>query len=340
MRSVQDLADGALDGTQLELVELTTPAARAAIDQARAAAEGALGPVVGICQDGLSRELEPLAGSLSCTLTTGLETGPTTVQVEDMAASIAAIHAVCRTAPAAASTLAQLLRLTSALSVPEGLIAESLAYSMLLGGSEFAAWRRGVVRRQCTEGVPPLVQLTRAADALHVTLNRPDRHNAFSRAVRDELNEALSLALADGSISEVHLRGNGPSFCSGGDLDEFGTAHDLVEAHHVRIATSAGLRLHLLSERLTAHLHGACIGAGIEIAAFAHRVVVEGPVHIQLVELPMGLVPGAGGTVSLPKRIGRWRTAYLALSAAPIDSATALRWGLVDAVRPQHVRPG
>ena len=44
----------------------------------------------------------------------------------------------------------------------------------------------------------------------------------------------------------------------------------------------------------------------------------------------MGLVPGAGGTVSIPGRIGRWRTAYLALSGRPIDVGTALAWGLVD----------
>jgi enoyl-CoA hydratase/carnithine racemase len=44
----------------------------------------------------------------------------------------------------------------------------------------------------------------------------------------------------------------------------------------------------------------------------------------------MGLIPGAGGTVSLARRIGRWRTLYLALSGKPLDTATALDWGLVD----------
>ena len=47
----------------------------------------------------------------------------------------------------------------------------------------------------------------------------------------------------------------------------------------------------------------------------------------------MGLVPGAGGTVSLPRRIGRHRTAWLAISGRSIDAATAAAWGLVDAVR-------
>jgi enoyl-CoA hydratase/carnithine racemase len=52
----------------------------------------------------------------------------------------------------------------------------------------------------------------------------------------------------------------------------------------------------------------------------------------ELPELAMGLVPGAGGTASLPRRIGRQRTAWLALSGERIDARTALRWGLVDAI--------
>ena len=51
-----------------------------------------------------------------------------------------------------------------------------------------------------------------------------------------------------------------------------------------------------------------------------------------LPELSLGLIPGAGGTVSVTRRIGRWRTAYLVLSGRRIAAATALRWGLVDAI--------
>ena len=86
---------------------------------------------------------------------------------------------------------------------------------------------------------------------------------------------------------------------------------------------------------MTAHLHGASIGAGIEISAFAGRVVADPETMISLPEVRMGLIPGAGGTVSLPRRIGRHRTAFLALTGAPLDAETARAWGLVDdAVRP------
>jgi enoyl-CoA hydratase/carnithine racemase len=76
------------------------------------------------------------------------------------------------------------------------------------------------------------------------------------------------------------------------------------------------------------------MGAGIELAAFGRVVVAEPDTMIALPELALGLVPGAGGTVSLPRRIGRHRTALLALTAQPIEATTALAWGLVDRIEP------
>jgi enoyl-CoA hydratase/carnithine racemase len=82
-----------------------------------------------------------------------------------------------------------------------------------------------------------------------------------------------------------------------------------------------------------AHVHGACAGAGVELPAFAAKVSARADAWFMLPELSMGLVPGAGGTASLPRRIGRRRTAWLALSGERIDARTALEWGLVDEIR-------
>ena len=79
-------------------------------------------------------------------------------------------------------------------------------------------------------------------------------------------------------------------------------------------------------------MHGSCVGAGVELPAFATRVVARPDASFRLPELGMGLVPGAGGTVSLPRRIGRQRAAWLALTGVPIDVETALSWRLVDAI--------
>ena len=206
--------------------------------------------------------------------------------------------------------------------------AESLAYSRLLAGPEFRAWRRSRPRRPVPD-CPDPVLLERQGERLVITLNRPERRNAFGRAVRDGLLAALDVAAWDRDISEVVLRGAGPAFCSGGDLDEFGEATDLAAAHSLRLAASAGLAVHQLRDRVRPVLHGACIGAGIEVPAFAGHVVARSDARFQLPELRMGLVPGAGGTVSIAGRIGPWRTAYLVLSGAAIDAPTAMEWGLV-----------
>jgi enoyl-CoA hydratase/carnithine racemase len=153
-------------------------------------------------------------------------------------------------------------------------------------------------------------------------------------ALQQELVEALLVAGADASVERVLLDGSGPSFCSGGDLAEFGTLPDPATAHLVRLTRSPARLLAELAPRLEVRLHGACIGAGIEMAAFAGRIVAHPDTLISLPEVSLGLIPGAGGTVSLPRRIGRHRTAELALTGMKLGAAEALRWGLVDAVEP------
>ena len=76
------------------------------------------------------------------------------------------------------------------------------------------------------------------------------------------------------------------------------------------------------------------MGSGLEMAAFCGWVEAHEDSIFGLPELGLGLIPGAGGTVSVTRRIGRWRTAYLVLSGRTIDAATALAWGLVDAIEP------
>jgi enoyl-CoA hydratase/carnithine racemase len=235
--------------------------------------------------------------------------------------------------PLASMALVQLLRHTEGRDTEAGLFAESLVYSTLQAGPEFGAWlaRRGPAPPAPADAAPPL-RVCRELDRLHLRLHRPERHNAFSSAMRDALCEALELALFDDSLACVVLSGEGPSFCSGGDLDEFGTLPDPATAHAIRSTRSAARLVAACGPRLRAELHGACIGAGIELPAFAAEVNAREDAFFELPELALGLVPGSGGSVSLPRRIGRQRTAWLALSGSRIDAATARAWGLVDAV--------
>lgn len=238
-------------------------------------------------------------------------------------------------APLAAVALALHLRSIDALGVDAGLVAESTVYSLLQSGPEFARWRAATPANPPSDGdTEPRVLIERRDGRLDITLNRPERHNAIDVAMRDALHEALSLVLLDDSIRTVDIHGAGPSFSSGGDLDEFGTRPDPVAAHRTRLARSPAGLLHRLRDRTTVHLHGMALGGGIELAAFAGRLIADPDTTIGLPEIGLGLIPGAGGTVSITRRCGRQRTAALALTGRRVDASTALAWGLVDEIAP------
>jgi enoyl-CoA hydratase/carnithine racemase len=234
--------------------------------------------------------------------------------------------------PLASHALALLLRGQPRRGIDDGLVAESAVYSVLQAGPEFTTWRESRAISSMADDDGSRVRVERNGADLSLTLIRPHRRNALDTRMRDELLEGLQIAVMDPSITSVHLRGEGPSFSSGGDLDEFGSRSDPATAHLVRLHRSIGRTLALLADRTTAHLHGACVGSGIELAAFAGRVVAREDTVISLPEVHFGLIPGAGGTVSIAQRIGRHRTALMALSGAQIDVNTAQAWGLVDAI--------
>jgi enoyl-CoA hydratase len=276
-------------------------------------------PSVGLAQGLLSPAAEALVSEFDAIVATSQE-------LELLADGVFA-H------PLAAQALAQLLRLSAGCSVHEGLVAESLVYATLQSGPEFAAWlaaRPAPKERRRPER--PAVRIERVEGRLELWLDRPEKRNAFSAEMRDALCEGLALAVMDRSVSQVLLRGEGPAFCSGGDLDEFGTLPDPSTAHAIRSTRHPARLLHALGPRVECVVHGSCVGAGAELPAFAARVVARPDASFRLPELVMGLVPGAGGTVSLPRRIGRQRTAWLALTGAAIDVETALAWRLVDAI--------
>jgi enoyl-CoA hydratase/carnithine racemase len=245
--------------------------------------------------------------------------------------AFARIEVAVRSHPRASISLAMLLRGAAHRTTDEGLAAESAVYSMLQAGPEFAAWRRDNAVERHDEGEGPTVRIERQGDTLHISLARPHLHNAFNAQMRDELSEALAVAVSDPAV-QVVLDGQGPSFCSGGDLNEFGSRSDPATAHLVRLERSVGRLIDSIADRVQAVVHGACLGSGVELPAFASRVVARADAHFALPEIRLGLIPGAGGTVSLTRRIGRQRTAYLALSGDEIDAPTALGWGLVDAL--------
>lgn len=246
---------------------------------------------------------------------------------------MSAIAATIAAAPIAAMTLVQLLRMVGQLPPEQGLTAESLAYGVLQAGPEFKAWLTDRERTPAaSHEAGHAVEVDRQESDLILTLNRPGNRNALSIEMRDALTEALQLALVDETITRVNLSGRGKCFCVGGDLAEFGQVSDPASAHWVRSVRSPARAALLGNRKLHVHVHGACIGSGVELASFAARVTASANSYFHMPELAMGLIPGSGGCVSLPARIGRQRTALLLLSGRRITARTALEWGLVDAL--------
>jgi len=263
---------------------------------------------------------------------------PFVAPAEGLDAAVEQLDARLAVNPVAGTALALQLRASAGLSVPAGVIAESATYSALQEGAEFRRWRASRPARE-PEPETRRVIVEKSPGELRITLARPARRNAVDWRMRDALAEALVAAVAAPDM-RVLLRGDGPDFCAGGDLDEFGSRPDPALAHLVRLTRSPAMLMHRLADRTTVFLHGACLGAGIELPAFAGCVRATAGARIGLPEIGLGLMPGAGGTVSLPRRVGRWRTAFLGLSGATITAERALQWGLIDAIDDQPADAG
>lgn len=285
--------------------------------------------VVGVCRDDIGVCSDPAAFDiLLCE-----KTDPPLpwIGTRDVDGAIAKLRTAVADNPIATMTLAMVLRRSADIGFEAALTMESLAYSTLLAGREFAHWRQTTRRQTRAASATPRVRLEMNG-ALHIVLSRPEARNALDARMRDELVEAFEFALAESDTRDIVLRGDGLAFCAGGDLDEFGTATDVGAAHLIRMQQSPVSLLHKLSPRVTARLQGACIGAGIELPAAAAKIAAARDSWFRLPEVSMGLIPGAGGTVTITRRIGRHRTCFLALTGEKLDAETAFAWGLVDSL--------
>lgn len=251
------------------------------------------------------------------------------VLVPDPAAAMT-LCARCAGNPHAAAVLVQVLRLIEGLSPEQGLVAESLAYGILQGGTEHRHWQ--IARPRAEPQPPGQLHLERRDDLLAIVIDRPHARNSVDRTMRDALREAFDLGGIDPEIRRITLCGAGRTFCTGADLAEFGTTSDPSMAHVNRMQTLPALALTACAAKLHVHVDGACVGAGLEMAAFAARITATERAWFQLPELAMGLIPGAGGCVSLTRRIGRQATATLVLGGRRLSARAALALGLIDAI--------
>lgn len=186
-------------------------------------------------------------------------------------------------------------------------------------------------------GVRPYATLRyakRGAVAL-VALDRPAKLNAYSMRMRDELFAVLGAVHQDPEVRAVVLCGRGPAFCTGGDLTEFGRAPSPFVARQVRWRRDVWGRLLELRAATVAAVHGWTVGGGMEMALLCDLVVAARGARFTLPETGLGMVPGVGGTQTLPRRVGMGRALDLVLTGRTIGTTTAAAVGVVNAVVPR-----
>ena len=166
-----------------------------------------------------------------------------------------------------------------------------------------------------------------------ITLNRPDKLNAFNPEMHKALRAALEQALDEPAIRAVLLTGSGRGFCSGQDLSE-----RRVEPGAAPIDLSVSLgshynplvrRLRELPKPIVCAVNGVAAGAGANIALACDIVVAARSARFVQSFARLGLVPDSGGTYFLPRLAGSARAMGLALLAEPLSAEDAERWGLI-----------
>ena len=176
------------------------------------------------------------------------------------------------------------------------------------------------------------ILVSQEAGVLHVTLNRPERLNAFIPEMHQALRKALEQALDEAAVRAVLLTGAGRGFCAGQDLAERHVAADAP----IDLSVSLGShynplirRLRELPKPVVCAVNGVAAGAGANIALACDLVIAARSASFVQSFSRLGLVPDSGGTWFLPRLVGRARAMGLALLGEKLSAEQAQDWGLI-----------
>jgi enoyl-CoA hydratase len=169
-----------------------------------------------------------------------------------------------------------------------------------------------------------------------LTVNRPEKLNALSRATMEDIGAAFEAAVAAPEVRVVVLTGAGEkAFVAGADIGEMSKMNP-AEAHEFsRFLQRVLDRIERARKPVIAAVNGYALGGGNEIAMACHIRIASENARFGQPEVGLGLIPGAGGTQRLPRIVGRGAALDLILRGEAVDAAEALRIGLVSRVVPQ-----
>ncbi len=160
-----------------------------------------------------------------------------------------------------------------------------------------------------------------------VTLDNPPV-NSMSHHLRKPLNEALVKLREDASVEGVVVACAGRTFVAGADITEFGSPKAIASPNLRELIVT----LESFTKPTVAAIHGTAFGGGLELAMGCHFRVADQNAKFGLPEVKLGLLPGAGGTVRLPRLVGPGKALKIIVSGNPIGAKEALAEGLVEAV--------
>jgi 2-(1,2-epoxy-1,2-dihydrophenyl)acetyl-CoA isomerase len=181
-----------------------------------------------------------------------------------------------------------------------------------------------------------LIETTQSANVATITLNRPDKLNAFAGSMREDLLAALRQYAGDDAVRAVVITGAGRAFCAGGDVQFMSGLQANGDTVAFRRLLDAGrdivLEIASMPKPVIASVNGVAAGAGCNLALACDYRIASDAAKFSQSFVRIGLQPDWGGTWLLPRLVGRSAATELMLTGRMVDAAEARTLGLVDRV--------
>lgn len=183
-----------------------------------------------------------------------------------------------------------------------------------------------------------MIAVTARASVTTITLNRPEKLNAFGGTMREELLAALRAAQDDASCRVVVLTGAGRAFCAGGDVEYMSALQKQGDVESFRKLLDAGrdivVQIATMPKIVIASVNGVAAGAGCNLALACDYRIASEQAKLGETFVKIGIHPDWGGTYFLPRLVGKSVALELLTSGRMVDAAEALRIGMLDRVVP------
>ncbi len=184
--------------------------------------------------------------------------------------------------------------------------------------------------------MPETILIDRDGRVAILTINRPDKLNALSQQVRDEVLAALAELEHDDGIGVLVITGAGEkSFVAGADIGEFQGRTPMDQREAMRFPRLYDV-MSSYPKPVIASINGFCLGGGCELAMSCDMRIASEKARFGQPEIKLGLIPGGGGTQRLPRLVGLGNAMRLTLTGDMVGAAEAKEIGLVDVVVPHE----